>query len=357
MTQAPPAPTVSEQGTRGARPLVGCRLAAALFGISSPLSKSLLADLTPLTLAGFLYLGAALAVLPFSFRGGSPAARRSKKNILRMAGVVVFGGALGPALLLFGLSQAPAASVSLWLNLEAPATAVLGWLFFKEHLDKRVVAAVVLVTIASAVLAGASGFSLVPAALLITGACVCWGLDNNLSATVDGFTPAQSTLAKGIAAGGANLALGLFTETPKLGALNVSEALLLGSLAYGASIVLYVRAAQQLGAVRSQLIFSTAPFFGVVIAWTALREPVQATQIAAGVLMIGALALLHRERHGHAHVHEEITHTHWHRHDDDHHQDHAHDPPVTGGHVHEHHHRPVTHDHAHRPDLHHRHSH
>lgn len=340
----------------GTRPLIACLVAAALFGVSSPASKALLGTMSPLTLAGLLYLGAALGVLPFALRGGSSVARRSGKNLLRLAGVILFGGVLGPALLLFGLTQAPAASVSLWLNLEAPATALLGWLFFKEHLDRRVVVAVVLVTVASALLAGASGTALVPAALLIAGACLCWGLDNNLSSTIDGFTPAQSTLAKGVAAGGVNLALGFALEEPAFDATYVGAALLLGSLSYGASIVLYVRAAQQLGAVRSQLLFSSAPFFGVVVAWAALREAVHWTQLFAAGLMIGALALLHRERHSHAHSHDAQTHTHWHRHDDEHH-DHGHDPPVSGGHVHEHQHESRTHEHVHRPDLHHRHAH
>ena len=38
--------------------------------------------------------------------------------------------------------------------------------------------------------------------------------------------------------------------------------LLVGTLAYGASIALYITAAQQLGATRAQMVFATAPFFG-----------------------------------------------------------------------------------------------
>ncbi len=326
--------------------------------MSSPASKALLDGLSPLLLAGLLYLGAAIGVLPFAFKGGSSVARRQKRNVARLVGVIVFGGVLGPILLLFGLTSAPAASVSLWLNLETPATALLGWLFFKEHLDRRVVAAVVLVTIASALLAGASGVALVPAALLVAGACACWGLDNNLSASIDGFTPAQSTLVKGIAAGVVNIALAFVVDRPtsSIALVHVGGALALGALSYGASIMLYVRGAQQLGAVRSQLVFSSAPFFGVVVAWTALREPVLATQIGAAALMLVAIALLHRERHAHEHMHHAMTHTHFHDHDDGHH-DHTHDPPVSGGHVHEHAHEATTHVHPHRPDLHHRHNH
>lgn len=343
-------------GHRQLAPLVACLLAAALFGASSPAAKALLSSLSPLTLAGLLYLGAALGVLPFSLRGGSRSARRGKKNLARLAGVVLFGGVLGPLLLLVGLQRAPAASVSLWLNLEAPATALLGWAFFREHLDRRVVLAIVLVTAATAWLAGASGAALVPAALLIAGACLCWGLDNNLSATIDGFTPAQSTLAKGVVAGAVNLGAGLMLDGAALSVRSVALALLLGALAYGASIVLYVRAAQQLGAVRSQLLFSSAPFFGVVLAWLALREPILPTQLGAALLMVLAVVLLHRERHEHPHAHPATTHTHWHRHDDGHHE-HSHQPAVDGGHVHEHHHAEQQHTHPHRPDLHHRHDH
>lgn len=340
--------------------LFACLAAAALFGVSSPASKLLLGSLSPLTLAGLLYLGAALGVLPFALRdrrrapAGAP--RASRRNLARLAGVVVFGGVLGPALLLLGLSLAPAASVSLWLNLEAPATALLGWLFFKEHIDGRVVAAVALVALASALLAGAAGASLVPAALLVTGACLCWGLDNNLSSTIDGFTPAQSTLAKGLAAGSVNLGLGVVVEQPMLALPSVLGALVLGAFAYGASIVLYVRAAQQLGAVRSQLVFSVAPFIGVGVAWASLGEPVLKSQLVAAGLMMIAVALLHRERHGHPHVHDALMHTHWHTHDDGHH-DHVHVPAVRGGHVHAHEHVVVSHEHAHRPDVHHRHRH
>lgn len=357
------APTRENQQKRRPRPWapgLWCIAAAALFGASTPASKLVLGSIGPFTLAGLLYVGAALAVAPFAFRGGSREARRRPRTTLRLVGMIFFGGVLGPALLMLGLSRAPAATVSLWLNLETPATAVIAWLFFREHLGARGLVAVALVTTASALLAGASGMALVPAALLVAGACVAWGIDNNLSSLIDGYTPAQSTLLKGLAAGTTNLVIGLVVEQQPtaLDAITIGKALAIGALAYGASIVLYVSGAQQLGAVRSQMLFSTAPFFGVAIAWVVLREPLSLTQVAAAVLIVGALALVHRERHGHGHTHERVTHTHGHRHDDEHH-DHLHEDGAdgVGWHVHEHTHEPVTHEHAHRPDLHHRHEH
>jgi drug/metabolite transporter (DMT)-like permease len=80
-------------------PILWCITAAALFGASTPASKALLAGIGPLALAGLLYLGAAIAVLPFSFRGGSPKLRRKRRNILMLLGAVVFGGGLGPVVM------------------------------------------------------------------------------------------------------------------------------------------------------------------------------------------------------------------------------------------------------------------
>ena len=79
----------------GAMPVILCLLAAALFGASTPASKVLLGDVGPLTLAGLLYLGAALGVLPFCFRGGSPARWRDPVNLRRLLGAILFGGCSG----------------------------------------------------------------------------------------------------------------------------------------------------------------------------------------------------------------------------------------------------------------------
>src|SRR5262245_65834656 len=87
-------------------PVLWCLLAAILFGAATPASKALLGSLQPITLAGLLYLGAALAVLPFSFHGGARELRRDARNVRRLAGAVLCGGVVAPVLLLVGLSRA-----------------------------------------------------------------------------------------------------------------------------------------------------------------------------------------------------------------------------------------------------------
>ena len=342
-------------------PTLACLLAAALFGLSTPAARVLLDTVSPLRLAGLLYLGAALATLPLAARRArAPKSPRrwDAKNLWRLGAMVMAGGVIGPVLLLFGLARAPAASVALWLTLETVATAIIAALFFREHVSRRTWASVALITIASVLLASPSGFSFGFGALLVSLACIAWGADNALASVIDGFTPAESTFAKGLVAGSVNLGLGLWLDSGPLSATAVLAGLAIGALSYGASLVLYVGAAQQLGATRSQMLFSTAPVGALVVSWTWLGESVLGAQLGAAALMAVALYLAHTQRHAHTHRHEPTTHVHGHRHDDGHHT-HTHPglPPSTF-HVHEHtHEEPIEHYHPHDPDLHHRHSH
>ena len=330
---------------------------ALLFGASTPASKLLLERFHPVQLAAWLYLGAAVGVLP-ALRGGRwRIPRGDRRTILRLLGAVLFGGVLGPVAVLLGLRLAPAASVSLWLNLELAATAVLGVLLFRDHLARIGWLAVAGVVAAGVVLStgeGAGGFA---AAGLVALACLFWGLDNHLTALIDGISPAGTTFWKGAAAGTCNLVLAGFLGAERAGALPVLGAAGVGALAYGASIALYITGAQGMGATRAQLIFATAPFFGAAMSWLVLGETVSREHLLAGGLLAGSLTLLFGDRHEHEHVHEALEHEHSHRHDDGHHH-HAH-PGLPAGvrHSHRHRHDPVTHAHPHWPDLHHRHRH
>lgn len=332
---------------------------AALFGLSAPFSKLLLERVNTFQLAGLLYLGAAIGLLPFLAAGGRLRSifRINRQNARKVAGAIVFGGVLGPVFLLLGLRAAQASSVSLLLNLELAATALLGVLFFKDHLTAGgwlgvggVIAAGVLVSIPE----GSAGAI---AALWIAAACFCWGMDNHLTALIDGITPVQSTFLKGSAAGSFNLLLGLalHPQLPATGPL--AATLALGAVAYGASIVLYITAAQNLGATRSQLVFASAPFFGMLFSLLILSEALTPLQLAAVAVLAASIALMSRSRHLHAHIHEPIEHVHMHTHDDDHHT-HAHPQGPSGPtHVHRHRHDRTVHTHPHVPDLHHRHGH
>lgn len=341
------------------RALLLALLSAMLFGLATPASKMLLGSLTPFQLAGCLYLGAALAVAPFAWAGGSrrlplPADRR---NQWRLLGAVLAGGVAGPVLMLLGLRAAQAASVSLWLNAEMAATAVLGVLVFREHLGRVGVTGVAAALLGSILLSFTDQSAGPWAGVLVVTACAFWGLDNHLTAVIDGITASQSTFWKGLIAGTTNLVIGLSLAPLATDWLTVVAALFVGMWAYGASIVLYISSAQSLGATRAQIAFATAPFFGVLLSVVALGEPLSAWHLAAGALFVVAIGLFTIENHGHRHTHEALGHEHGHRHDDGHHS-HPHPGlPLSTWHNHAHHHAALTHAHPHWPDLHHRHSH
>jgi len=340
-----------------AKPIAAALLSAALFGAATPASKALLADLAPFQLAGLLYLGAALGVAPLALRGGGLRLPADRRNRMRLAGAVLAGGIIGPVLLLLGLRLAGAASVSLWLSFELVATALLGAMAFREPLGRAGWVGAAAALAGAAVLAGPGEPAGAAACLLVLAACLCWGLDNQLTALIDGITPSESTFWKGLAAGACTLALGMAFEPFAASAPALLAALAVGVLSYGASIALYISAAQALGATRAQIAFSGAPLFGVALALAWLGESLRVAHGVSAALFAAALVLLLRERHAHRHTHDAMRHEHAHRHDDGHHQ-HSHPGlPAGTSHSHAHEHEPLAHAHPHWPDLHHRHGH
>ena len=342
--------------------VIAALAAALLFGASTPFAKQLLRDTSPMLLAGLLYLGSGLGLSAARLlrdRGWrAPALARAEWLWLLLA--IGFGGVLGPLLLMLGLSRTPAAAASLLLNLEAVLTALLAWVVFRENTDRRVVLGMVLIVAGAAVLAG-GGRSYVAGigwgAPLIALACLCWAIDNNLTRKVSASDAVFLAGLKGFAAGAVNTGLALLLGARLPGSAGIVEAMTVGLLGYGVSLVLFVLALRGLGAARTGAYFSTAPFMGAAIAVIAFGEHPSATFWIAAVLM-GAGVWLHlQERHEHVHTHSPITHTHRHVHDEHHQHSHDFDWDGREPHTHEHAHAPLTHSHPHYPDIHHQHRH
>ena len=349
-------------------------LAAVLFGASTPLAKLLLEHTAPVALAALLYLGSGIGLLLcFAVRARRQRRQRhqrhradrpaglARSDLPWLGGAIASGGVAGPVLLLYGLAVTPASSAALLLNMEGVLTALLAWFVFRESFDRRLFAGMVLIVVAGVLLSWqqtpAAGGAGVPwGALAIVGACLCWGIDNNLTRKVAASDALQIACVKGLVAGSVNLALAwvLGAHLP-----TVSLALaagVVGFAGYGLSLVLFVLALRHLGTARTGAYFSAAPFVGALIA-LALGDAPAALFWPAAALMAAGIWLHVTESHGHAHTHEPLLHGHPHRHDA-HHQ-HQHDFEWNGEepHVHPHQHAPLTHSHAHYPDIHHRHSH
>jgi len=335
-------------------------LSGFLFGIATPFSKLLLSDLNYFQLAGLLYLGAGIAMLPSILKKNNLLGILFQQgNRLRILGIVFFGGFMGPLLLLGGLQTANAASVSIWLNMELVATALLGILFFKDSLDKYATTGVILTILAGVIISFGEGMSGLSSGMLITAACFCWGADNHLTAITDGATPQTVTFIKGMVAGTVNFIIGCLIASRPVEMGTIFPAILLGAFSYGISIVLYVISAQNVGATRSQILFSTAPLWGVILSWLIFSDSFQWVHLLSmGVLAI-AIIITNLYSHNHLHTHRSMEHIHYHRHNDGHHN-HIHDNeviPEGKWHSHAHTHQAVTHQHPHNPDLHHRHDH
>lgn len=336
--------------------------AAALFGASTPLAKALLRDLSPVLLAGLLYLGSGvgLGLIRITRDHGWRAPPLARKEWFWLLLAIGFGGVLGPLALMFGLIRTAAATASLLLNLEAVLTALLAWIVFRENTDRRIVLGMALI-VAGAVLlalpAPSQHMSLGWGTSLIAAACLCWALDNNFTRKVSASDALFLAGLKGLISGIVNvgIALALGARLPAIPVMGM--AMTVGLLGYGISLVLFVLALRGLGSARTGAYFSTAPFIGAAIAILAFGEHASWIFWLAAAVM-GAGVWLHlTERHEHLHTHEPITHTHRHVHDE-HHQ-HAHDFDWDGRepHAHEHTHAPLTHSHPHYPDIHHQHKH
>ncbi len=346
--------------------IVDALAAALLFGGSVPLAKLLAGEVSPVLLAGLLYLGSGTALLGFhALRRllSNPGTRREAGIALTdlpvLATAILSGGIVAPALFMVGLRSTNAANVSLLLNFENVFTALLAWFVFREHFDRRIALGMIAIVVAGALLAWAAprGTGSIWSMFAVAGACLAWAFDNNLTRKISARDPVQIAAAKGLVAGIVNIGISLVYGAALPGTDRIAGALAIGAAGYGISLKLYVLALRRIGAARTGAYFALAPFVGAGAAIAVLQERPGALFWPAAALMAFGVWLHLSERHDHAHQHDATTHDHGHRHDE-HHQ-HAHDFPWDGcePHAHPHFHPSMSHSHRHYPDQHHRHRH
>jgi drug/metabolite transporter (DMT)-like permease len=260
---------------------------------------------------------------------------------------------------MWGLTLTSASTGALLLNTEGLATMAIAWVVFRENVDRRIFVG------AMAILAGALLLSWPEAAgagprlswgsVLIVLACVSWGIDNNFTRKLSAADPLQIAMIKGLAAGAVNLLLALAGGAPSPGLRTVAATAAVGFFGYGVSLVLFVLGLRHLGAARTGVYFSTAPFIGAALALPLFGETPTLTLIGAALLMGIGVYLHLAEAHHHEHLHEPLDREHRHVHDIQH--EHTPDAPPGEPHSHWHRHPRLLHKHPHYPDLHHRHQH
>lgn len=333
-------------------------LAAALFGISTPLVQRAGVGLGAFSTAALLYAGAA-AVGLLSRQRIEREARLQRGDLPRLLAMAAFGAVLGPVALAWGLQNTSGTSASLMLTLEALFTAVLAWRLYRETMDGRVWTAMALLLAGGMVLVldqGRMGGAQLMGLLAVLLATAAWGIDNTLSRALAERDPGQVVMAKAVLGASATSLLAVLFGEPLPSAGAAAALFAVGATGYGMSLRFYLLAQRAFGAARTGSVFAFAPFIGAAVA-VALGDRSASGWMAFGSLLMLAGVVLHlAESHGHEHDHEALEHEHAHRHDDGHHE-HGHDPMPADEHSHRHRHEPTRHAHPHVPDAHHAHRH
>ena len=335
--------------------------AALLFGVSTPLVQRFGVGIGSFTTAALLYAGAAL-VGALLRRPIEQEARIKRSDASRLALMALFGAVIGPVALAWGLQRTSGAGASLMLTLEAVFTAVLARLWYHETLDRRVIIAMILLTLGGMGLVidrasvDSSGTGQMLGLLAVMVATAAWGVDNTLSRTVADRDPGQVVMFKGALGALATTMLAMVFGEPVPALLPTLALLAVGATGYGLSLRFYLLAQRAFGAARTGSVFAFAPFVGALFAFTLGERSGSAWMLAGAVLMASGIVLHLAESHGHEHGHDETEHEHAHSHGDGHHA-HSHDFLPVGQHSHLHRHEPTRHAHAHVPDEHHAHRH
>lgn len=333
-------------------------LAATLFGISTPLVQQLGVGLGAFSTAALLYGGAAV-VGALTRRPREQEARLQRADVPRLTAMAMFGAAIGPVALAWGLQRTSGASASLMLTLEALFTAVLAWRLYGETMDRRVWLAMLLLLAGGMALVldqGLIGGVQLMGLLAVMVATASWGIDNTLSRELADRDPSQVVMGKAAIGTTFTAALAWFNGEPMPGVFAAIGLLAVGATGYGLSLRFYLLAQRAFGAARTGSVFAFAPFIGAFLAFTMGDISTGVLMAVGGLLMLSGVVLHLVESHGHEHVHAPTEHEHAHNHNDGHHN-HLHDPMPAGPHSHAHSHEPLRHSHAHVPDAHHQHAH
>ena len=306
--------------------------AAVFYAINVPFSKLLLKSMEPAFMAGFLYLGAGVGIgvmSLFCVKNTKQAERLTKKDLPYVLGMIVLDIA-APIFLMFGITESNSSGASLLGNFEIVATTIIALFIFKEVVSKRLWAAILCITAASAMLSldGTNGIRFSAGSILVLAATLCWGFENNCTRQISSKSTYEIVMLKGFFSGGGSLVIAFFIEGRITSVKWVFAAMMLGFVSYGLSIFFYVRAQNTLGAAKTSAYYASAPFVGAVLSFLLLGEKLTSLYLVAfavmvlGTVLVVSDTLVRRHRHEHEHLvthtHDGSTHTHVVRHSHEH---------------------------------------
>jgi drug/metabolite transporter (DMT)-like permease len=284
---------------------------ALLFGISSTLNKIALEDVHPTVIAGMIYFigGVLLFAIHFSplskkilalFEGPETEPKVTTKDFRVLAFVILCGSVVAPLLLLNGLNQTTAINTSLLLNAESLFTALIAFVFLSERGTKREYLGIAMLLIGVVFVTTNGEFQKlnltenITGNLLIVGACLFWGIDNNLSRFLSKkrdiiLITGLKCLIGGLALLAIAFAIGVPFSIPLI---SIPYLLSVGAFSIGFSTLLFYFALRKIGSMRTGVIYSMSSLFGAVLAFLILREPFAFIQLVAGTIMLLGIYVL-----------------------------------------------------------------
>ena len=269
--------------------------AALLYAINIPMSKLLLNYVDAVMMASFLYLGAGIGLFMYGLLKKDKKVERLTKKELPYTIAMVVLDIIAPILLMFGITMTNSANVSLLNNFEIVATSLIALFIFKEVISKRLWIAIFLVVVATIVLSfeGTSAFVFNKGSLLVLGACICWGFENNCTKMISNKSSVEIVTIKGIFSGLGSLIVALIIGESIPSFMYLFLVLLLGFISYGLSINFYIKAQSVIGAAKTSAYYSVSPFLGVIFSLLFLGEvPSIQFYIALFIMIISTIIMV-----------------------------------------------------------------
>lgn len=299
-------------------------LAAIFYAINTPFSKLLLDHVEPTFMAAFLYLGAGIGVgcmHLFHYDHEEKSEKLTSEDWFYAVGMIILD-IVAPIFLMLGINLGSASNASLLGNFEIVATTVIALLIFKEKISKRLWTAIGFITLSSIILSfeGSGSFKFSIGSFFVILATCCWGLENNCTRKISDKSTYEIVMLKGIFSGGGSFSIAMIIGETVPAVKYIVVVMLLGFVAYGLSIFLYIRAQRDLGAAKTSAYYAVAPFVGAFLAFIVNGEKLTVMYYIGLLFMLIGTAfvvydtIIKYHLHGHTHTivhrHNGVTHTH-----------------------------------------------
>ncbi|HEX5978972.1 MAG TPA: DMT family transporter [Nitrososphaeraceae archaeon] len=283
---------------------------AMLFGFTFSMAKQPLENVDPIVLSAIVY--------PISFAALIPITKSSfkienKEDFLDILVISILGGVLAPILLFYGLERIDASEAVILTNAQIIFTVLLSSLFFGEKPNGIIGYTGIIIVFVGLFVAtteldtSGSLFKYEPGKIMIVGAMLVWAIDNNISRRLtkrSTIWPAKIAMLKFLIGG--IILFGIATIAVEESSssfrsrLQIIDSLLfikpsewliiiaVSLFGFAGGLSLLLESLKRIGTIRTMMIFSLTPIFGIVAASIVHAESISILEaIATGIIIIG----------------------------------------------------------------------